>query len=268
MSEGLERLKSMGAQKIYEETHIPIEHVQAIIHESFDGFSKVQFLGFVSILEREYQEDLSELKEHGLQNFDSERSISESKGIFIVPKKKKTLAPFYILLAIIVFAVVAYFNSPMSEEKTQAPELDNSIIESAQKYSEPIEANKTLTLINDENKSISETNVTEEEPTVTPPVVEEKITKSLAFVAKKKLWMGYIDSKTNIHYNKIFTGEFTLDPEKSWLIVFGHGYFDLVLNGEVMKFNSKNRVRFFYKNGKIKQITLAEFKKFNRGRSW
>jgi len=37
MSEALDRLKKLGAQKIYEDTHIPINQVQAILYENFDG---------------------------------------------------------------------------------------------------------------------------------------------------------------------------------------------------------------------------------------
>lgn len=62
MSSDLEKLKEIGAQKIFEQTHITKEHIQAILHKSFEGLTKVQFQGFVSILEREYQVDLKDLK--------------------------------------------------------------------------------------------------------------------------------------------------------------------------------------------------------------
>ena len=62
MSSGLEKLRSIGAQKIHEQTHIARQHAQALLHESFDDMSRIHFLGFISILEREYSVDLSDLK--------------------------------------------------------------------------------------------------------------------------------------------------------------------------------------------------------------
>lgn len=270
MNEGLERLKKIGAQKIYEDTHIPVEHVQAIINESFDSFSKIQFLGFISILEREYQEDLSELKTHGLENFETQKRVSEDKGIFIIPKKNNNLPFVYILLAIIIFVLVAYFSFSESEQNEQAPALDNTIIENAQKYSEPIESNlsvetnASLLSVSDVNQTLSESNTTEE----IEPVIEENIVKSLGFKAKRKVWLGYIDMQTGEHHNKTFQEEVDIDPEKDWLIVLGHGFVDIVLNGEVTEFNTKDKLRFTYKDGVLTKISFKEFKSLNRGRAW
>ena len=93
MSDGLDKLKAIGAQKIHEKTHIARIHVQAILHNSFEGITKIQFLGFISILEREYSVKLDELKARGLEYFGGETS-QESDDIephvFVTPKKKKS----------------------------------------------------------------------------------------------------------------------------------------------------------------------------------
>ena len=264
MNEALEKLKNIGAQKIYEETHIPLEHVQAIIHESFDGFSKVQFLGFVSILEREYKENLSELRIHGLKSFEDEKLTPDTVGVFVVPKRRINLTLLYIFLAILAFLTVAYFKLNSSEQIIQTPPLDNSVIISAQKNIEPTDANESILIVSDTNQSLSDSNLTQDELII----VEEPIVKSLKFTSKSKLWLGYIDLETNRHYNKIFTGEFSLDPEKDWLLVFGHGFVDIILNDELLEFHSNEKVRFLYKDAEMKSITLREFKKLNRGNAW
>ena len=41
MSSGIDKLQELGAQKIYEQTHVSKEHVQAILHNSFEGLNKV-----------------------------------------------------------------------------------------------------------------------------------------------------------------------------------------------------------------------------------
>ena len=95
-NDGLQTLKDIGAQKIYEETHIPVEHVQAILYESFDGITKVHFMGFVSILQREYQVDLSALKEKGVAYYNEKTpsEVTSEDGIFIAAKKEETLQFF------------------------------------------------------------------------------------------------------------------------------------------------------------------------------
>lgn len=85
MSKDLKKLKSLGAQKIHEDTHIALRYVQSVIYESFEGLTKVQFLGFISILEREYQLDLSLLKIKGLEYFEDDASHGK---VFVVPEKK------------------------------------------------------------------------------------------------------------------------------------------------------------------------------------
>ena len=93
-NDGLQRLKEIGAQKIYEDTHIPVEHIQAILHESFDGLSKIHFIGFISILQREYNIDLSELKNAGVAYYDEKNPLEETlkDGIFIAPKKSRNFS--------------------------------------------------------------------------------------------------------------------------------------------------------------------------------
>ena len=109
MDEELQILQSIGAQKIYETTHIPIKYVQSMLHGSFEGFSKVQFLGFISILEREYQQDLSELTRSGLNYFNEKKKQSVDKGLFVVPKKQKGNKNLYFLIIIIVFVFLKHF---------------------------------------------------------------------------------------------------------------------------------------------------------------
>ena len=67
---------------------------------------------------------------------------------------------------------------------------------------------------------------------------------------------------------KTFTGEFDLDPNKEWLLIFGHGYINVIINSEQKKFNSKKTLRLLYKDGTVTQLSVDEFKRLNRGNSW
>ena len=44
MSEGFDKLKDIGAQKIHESTHISRKYIQDILQEDFSGMNRIQFL--------------------------------------------------------------------------------------------------------------------------------------------------------------------------------------------------------------------------------
>ena len=270
MNEGLERLQAIGAQKIYEKTHIPAQHVQALLHESFDSFSKVQFMGFISILQREYQVDLTELRHKGLESFQTQKQMPEDEGIFIAPKRKKNSTLVYITLVLLIFLGVAYFKMNSKNEASMLPEVDNALIMDAQKNIQLIDENESNLSNVEINGSQEDANATQiaQEELQEELQEEQKSEKSLKFSTKTKLWLGYIDLQTNKRYNKIFTGEFELDAKKSWLLVFGHSFVDIEVNGELVTLSAKGSLRFLYEDEKLQPLTLTEFKKLNRGRTW
>lgn len=259
VSEELDFLRELGAQKIYEDTHISLKHAQSVIHESFEGLTKVQFLGFISILEREYNQDLSMLKEKGLAYFENEpmKEVS-TRSVFVEPVRAKSLTPIYIIVALFVFIVVAYFTIGTDSSAPQVVKIDNSAIVNAQKNinSTAYESNSS-----DENKTIPLVVVVEEEKAIEPPA-------SLKIIAKSKLWVGYIDRTEDIKKQTIIKESLELDPSKEWLLSLGHGHVDIAINGELQEFRSPNNIRFLYKNGELKKLTFKEFKILNEGRVW
>jgi len=260
MSEELHKLQRIGAQKIYEKTHIPIQHIQEILQSDFSSFSRVQFLGFISILEREYEQDLSEHKAYGIKYFDEIDTI-ETSSLTISPQTKRSKKPFYAAVAVLLFFLALYMKFFVFSSEVQEKKVDNTLIEDVKKSIEP----KKIS-IEDSNKT-QELNSSVE----TPSKIEEskvKVIDSFKIVARSKVWIGYIDVLNNKKKNKTFTGEITLDPNKKWLLHFGHGYIDMYVDGQRVKFSSRNSVRFIYEDGEIRAISKKEFKKLNKGRAW
>jgi len=110
MNDGLNKLKEIGAQKIHEQTHISRGHIKSILDEDFESMTSVQFLGFISILQREYKTDLSELKSNALEYFSQvEPTSNESKKLFLVPQKKKDSKTTYIIIIVVIFIAVSLF---------------------------------------------------------------------------------------------------------------------------------------------------------------
>ena len=258
MAKGYDKLTSIGTQKIHEATHISRLHIQAVIHESYDDMTKIQFLGFISILEREYSLDLSELKTRGIAHF-SENTVEEqiSNKVFVTPKKKKSFKIFYISFAVLAFIAVAYFSlANLSLDDENIESVDNTSIINAQ---ESIETNISSEL--NDTKGINTTIV---------EVEEKKIPEAQTFVIipSADVWVGYIDLDTHKKYQATVTDELSLDASKTWLLTFGHGYFSVDIDGKKEKYTDKKTLRFIYKDANMTKIPYTKWQELEKGGEW
>lgn len=133
MNENLQKLKSIGIQKIHEKTHIPRVHIDSLLNENFENMNRVQLLGFLYVLEREYLLDLSDLKNSTVDYFQNNKSTlkkEKSVVLFGVSKRKRNYTFVYILLALSLVLLFAYFNVKPSD--TQLLQVDNTTIQNAQ----------------------------------------------------------------------------------------------------------------------------------------
>jgi len=276
MSEGLEKLRALGAQKIHEDTHIPLQKIQSLLQKKYDKFHKVQLGGFFSILEREYNIKLTTLREESREYFLQASEEKVDKGIFVTPESDKSSnKSLYIIIAIVLFVGVLFFNMTSTDsnsENIEAP--DDTLIETVTQNIEPkknreVDNNSSKNLQSPATEELNETIEVQEEIVLDEEITPEKIVKkAFKVVAKTKVWAGYIETKANKKYQKTFKGEVELDPSKSWLLVFGHPQVDFYVDGVKVEFKSKKNKRFFYNNGKIRSVTAKEFKRLNRGRRW
>jgi len=277
MNESLEKLKDIGAQKIYEETHIPVEHVQEILYESFEGLNKLQFLGFVSIMEREYGYDLSDLRVKGSAYFDEinkDKEVKINEAIYKAPTSKKNFMILYIVLAIIIFIVAIVYTMNSAQNTLDSAIEDNTIVENV-KQNIIADINESEKNTTDENSTrVSEINSSNElDSNISTQVLKEvkqeaQVTHTFVIEPVKRVWLGYIDVVTNKKYQKTFKGKLKLNPKKEWLLYFGHGYINIIIDGKKVKFTNRNTLRLHYKDGKIQKVSLEEFKRLNRGNKW
>jgi hypothetical protein len=251
MSEGLEQLKALGAQKVHEDTHISRKNVEGIFNKSFEGMNQVQFAGFISILEREYGFDLSELKRDFQTCWEAQHGAVEEETLEYVndsDEVKSSGKGLWIAVAVILGIMVFMWQQDSVTQK--AEQLDTEVA-----------------VVTAEPAPVAD--VAPAEPVVEPePAPEPVVIPTLSIVPKAKLWMGFIDIETNLREQKLTTKTVSLDTNRSWLMIFGHGHFKIEQNDEVIDFNSDNRLRFIYEDGILREISRVEFKERNRGENW
>lgn len=263
MNEDFEKLKEIGAQKIYEKTHIARKNVEYILTKSFEKIPKIQFRGFISILEREYHLDLSALldeyeKQHISDEQDPLEPIADGSD-----NSKSSKALIFIIFIITVVAGY-YVISNMLNSSSEKMELNNTQIESAKIH---LDLNDTQSNIYDMNQT-QDINITDNN------IIDENTSEKnlgatrLEILTNTSLWVGYIDIDDYSKKQIIIQHNFELDPSKNYLLVFGHGMMKIDLGMELKEYHEVGKKYFKFENGELTELTRKEFKKLNRGSTW
>ena len=84
---GIEILKDIGLKNVSNKTFINLENLTYLLDKDFEKLHKTKALGFIQILERDFDVDLSELREDYLAHLNGGRKISSKKR---VESKKST----------------------------------------------------------------------------------------------------------------------------------------------------------------------------------
>jgi len=268
---GLEKLQSIGAHKIFETTHIAKKFVEDILNQKFSSMNKVQFTGFISILEREYNIDLHELHEAYLKSLGLQESGTQEP--FVVSKHDdegtSTTKYAYAVVGLLVIGAFFMLFKPSSPEKTETVSLPKTLktspIKNELNNSTIEEAKLNLTSL-DEGTDTKKVIVVEEKKIES--VVEPTHTSRFVVAPRSKLWIGIVDLETYKRSQKMSSNSFELDPDKEWLLVMGHGFVNFEVNGEEKKYKDENKVWFAYENGSLSKLSRAEFKEKNRGKAW
>ena len=280
MNEGLEKLRSIGAQKIHEQTHIARRYVQALLHESFEGMQRVQLLGFISILEREYGVDLTSLRMSATEYFKiaEETMVKEEpsykKELLVSSKNNhKKLYILFALVAVLFVVVLLYFalqsESPAAKEENATLTMPQSSPQQSDAKHLNNENNATLLPLEEKHVSIQKEEQNKEEQKQEHILKPEKsLTHTFTIIPKKKVWVGIIDLDSDKKRQKVITEPLELNASKEYLLIFGHGYIDMEVDGNKTNFKSPKSMKFLYRKGSLREIDNAEFKEYNKGKLW
>ena len=230
---------------------------------------------------------------------------NEASNVILSSKQKSSKAFYYTVLIIGVFIGVIYFSSSSSSQKDiESQDIDESLIisaqanmktlkdkakaqavvqevvqEKAQEVVQEVVQEKAPVVVQDvaqekiiekEQKIIVpkiKEEIVKKEETIINPIVQNKQINTNYFVIQPKsnLWLGYKDLDTGRSYQMTTEEEIQLDSKKTWLLVCGHGYIKIKLNGKTIEFNNEKTIRFLYKNGKIKRIYFRKYQELNAG---
>ncbi len=106
-----EILEENSVKSISQKTNISESNLDALIAGEFDKLKRVKTIGFISILEREFNADLATLKKQALEYYES--NIEEEKVTLGLPlpeeKKGKSIWFRLLILGLIMYTVWYFF---------------------------------------------------------------------------------------------------------------------------------------------------------------
>jgi len=261
-----EDLQALGTEKIHERTHISRDKVELVMTKSYGEIGRVQFMGYISILEREYGIDLSDIKQEYMEFCESHAPLLVPKQSVIlqsVSNSKPKWVTAGIVLIIILMAAGYFLQGKMSAEpREEVMKLTTLAVEVADEVSDI-----NITETNETNATVAaavvEANQTQ--PSLAPSIISGKI---LTIRPTYKVWYGMIDMATGARVQNITAEPITIDTAKNWLIFLGHGRVEIDSSGGKTVLKEKETVRFVCENGVLKQITKDEFIARNGGKNW
>lgn len=265
----MEHLRAIGAQTLFDRTHIAPENLDALLSGRLEQFSAVQFNGFVTIIEREFELDLSLLRDEFIHNVQSSESpLSEQENdpfANAFRAKKRQRLQMGILALLLVVAIVAGYLVIGDGSKDEKIELNNTALEKARENiaSMNTQASQSRQAETDAIQASHQHSAAEAVPSEAMPEYDDVI-----ITPHSKVWLGVIDATTLKRQTRTSRAPWRLDGSKSWLIVTGHGLLALECGGTQANFSQRDRLLFLYEDGSCRQIDADEFKARNRGRIW
>jgi hypothetical protein len=289
-------LQKIGLREVSKKTHIEVKQLEYIINAQYDKLNKINTVGFVKILSREYKIDFTQWLE-GFNAYVAEQHLSqkeEKEKIFIraqAPKEPRKIVRFFVFLVLLFslgsllytfqnrFDFHGLFEQLLGEVSTQSTS-QNATFQSA-----PVVQETATTLgVKVEERIVENTGVNASvEAVVVPiekntsnqsseieqkPLVKNDLPNTALLSPKRKVWVGMILLDEGTRKENIGDKNITIDLTKRQLIKTGNGYFQLSYDGSVEDFTEQGSTRFLVEKGVLSKISEETFIKLNQGKNW
>jgi hypothetical protein len=269
-------LKKLDNDELYNKTYITIDNLEAIKNKKFQAFSRFKLMGFIDILSKRLELDLSELRKEAEDYFDSVEPVVQEEPmnnpIILNDRNKRMVFGLVATIIGILIVVFLYFrlSSDKDKELTDIEVSPPSSVVVTPPIEQIIENNISVEENSTENNSSFEASKSIE------PAIEQNGQKAVAgnyseiikIVPTKKVWIGIINLDTKEKKEHITSDELVIDTSINQIIVINGAYLSLIVGNEEKRYDFDGRVRFLCKDGKIKEIKFAEFKALNDGKAW
>ena len=245
--------KEHSLEEISKKTKISPISLRLIRNKEFEKIPKVKLLGFIKIIEKTYNVDLSDLiEEYNTQPL--QKAINKNTQTPNLNKQNNNSTFFITLLALILIILGGFllFRNLNSSTKNNVIPKENIKPEIIKKDIKPQKSPVIPPIkIKSINNSINSTNTSLNKTVILPK--ENNITKKykITIIPNKLLWFKIINIDTNKSRNFLTTHK-KIFPKGNYYIKFGHGDFNLTYNNQTISPKTKKVIRILFENGKYK----------------
>jgi hypothetical protein len=275
-----EDLQNLGVDALYDHTHIARHQIELILNKSFDSFSRMQFMGFISILEREYKIDLSSLREEYEAQNPIVPSFTSAASLDVLQAPSTSRSKWIaggigaiLLLLIITSMTQGELSSAPKEEVMKLKTAPIEVVD----YNATAENNITTVEANTTESNLSEINKSNTANVIITPEENLSITSeqqgidfgpALSIKPTSKVWVGMMDLDSGKKTQRKTSEPIVIDTTKKWLFIFGHGRLKIITSDGDRILKERNAVWFAYENGSLKQLNREQFEEKNHGSRW
>lgn len=267
MKKGLEELKNIDYEVIASKVHIVQTTLEDIINKRFDKLHPVKAKGFIKILERELELDLSDW----MQEFEAYYSVKEPQVPTIDKlnaEVKETEKKGFSKLTITIFAlvVIAVFGYLLTLKSTSGIENNGSHLQTEiNDTNANVAFNISFDANNTDKNATKDANGTDQNKTTSAaaPVAAPVAAQSFYVEPTSRVWIGirYMDTNTSRWFETTTDKRFDFNTSRDQLVSFGHAQVKIVAGSTVIDSKPGGKIRFHYKNGKLQEISADEYDK-------
>ncbi len=265
-----EDLQELGSEKIHEKTHISRDKIELVLTKSYGELGKVQFMGFISILEREYNLDLNDIREEYTAFWNEHKpSVSQQSSSILQAKsnsKQKWIVAGMAAAALLIVGGYLLQSSLSNAPREELIVLSSLHVETAEteEANGSAEANQSA----EGNLSVVAAPIAAEQNTSVPAKGDALPSGQIRIVPKYKVWVGMIDTAKGTKTQQITSDPIVVDGSAALLIVLGHGMVEIESAAGKETVKERNTLRLAVENGTFRRLSQNEFQGLNNGKNW
>ncbi len=271
-----EILEENSIKTISQKTKISESNLESLLAGNFDTLQKTKALGFIAIIEREYNADLNRLRENALEYYSEHREESGYSTRLYIDEEKKGKSKLMILVVLGLLAYASWYFFTQFDKKNLSgliPFIDEETVENFVNSKE-VDTSDTAADLSiakvtvDDNKEETVVNKVKEEETNSQTVsnlveslVEDDSAKtdvantlqSVLIEPVNKLWFGLVNMETKERKHFSIDEAYVLEiGEKGWLLATSSAPFSLIQGDETQDFSDAKEHYFkIDKNGMV-----------------
>ncbi len=180
-----EILEENTIKGISQKTKISEDNLENLLAANFNALKKIKTLGFISILEREYNADLSALRKEALVHYSQETEDNNFTVVIPVVEEKRGKSKLFLFIILALLASASWYFFTQFDKKHLSeliPFMDEKMIEN--NVTEADEKKKEITIedLSIANVVVSDTNTNAVLEETVEDVVQESTQSSEAMV--------------------------------------------------------------------------------------